>query len=739
MKRQAFQPGEIRDENDNIIREGAYGKKSAFATADNKGILDYMINNFDALKDAIDGGRVYVASTSDLPATGDVANVYIANDTGKWYYWDPDTSKYVTIDNARTVANEAITARDTAKAWAESSSSPDGANDTDSSTGKTQSAKSWALAAKASEANAKTSETNATNSARTLQADWNVTNTTLQSYIKNKPSTWLTTNLNRPPSMNGVSDYTLQPLLSSVRANRLALLPADQIIIEKTTDGGTTWVDAELPDSQKSQLFKGLTENGTLKLPMIDGKKDTKCGLRVTITGMKYNVPDGTSETEKYNYWNKTYVKKWERYFTIHTLAFWVCDTDDAINVKVQYATGENPNNWYDVFNDPSYGMTGWSDWNIIYIKNQPAFGGGIIQTGNTWNWRLTFFTAIRPGRTSLSTEFATGQQTIGSIIGYGNQCFTSSNNLMSNDHLYTWDLSQNATFPANVTANTFKGSLDGNAFTATKATQDASGNNIVNTYARKDNASITNLTVTGQTSVPTANQGNSSNAIASTEFVAKSISALVNGVPEQLNTLNELATALGNDSNFSATITAELGKKLDESEASDTYVTKTSHSIDIAALKTFITDTVNTGITTTLQKVFPVGSIYTSVTDSRNPNAILGFGTWEALPAGYGLVAQGTATAEDGSTLTFTAGSKSGEFKHQLTVGELAQHIHAYRTMASRSADIDASADVWRNPAYRGTDEQAQSMMGTFQSGNDQYHNNVSACIAAYVWKRTA
>lgn len=148
MKRQAFQPGEIRDENDAIIREGAYGKKSAFATADNKGILDYMINNFDALKDAIDGGRVYVASASDLPATGDIANVYIANDTGKWYYWDPATSKYVTIDNARTVANDAISARDTAKAWAESSSSPDGATDADSSTGKTQSSKSWALYSK---------------------------------------------------------------------------------------------------------------------------------------------------------------------------------------------------------------------------------------------------------------------------------------------------------------------------------------------------------------------------------------------------------------------------------------------------------------------------------------------------------------------------------------------------------------------------------------------------------------
>ena len=49
MKPQAFQAGEVRDEHDNIIRAGAYGKKSPFATADNSGILDYIINNFDAL------------------------------------------------------------------------------------------------------------------------------------------------------------------------------------------------------------------------------------------------------------------------------------------------------------------------------------------------------------------------------------------------------------------------------------------------------------------------------------------------------------------------------------------------------------------------------------------------------------------------------------------------------------------------------------------------------------------
>lgn len=51
MRPQAFQNGELRDEDDNIIRAGAYGKHTAFVTADNVGILDYIMNNFDAVKD----------------------------------------------------------------------------------------------------------------------------------------------------------------------------------------------------------------------------------------------------------------------------------------------------------------------------------------------------------------------------------------------------------------------------------------------------------------------------------------------------------------------------------------------------------------------------------------------------------------------------------------------------------------------------------------------------------------
>ena len=92
------------------------------------------------------------------------------------------------------------------------------------------------------------------------------------------------------------------------------LLPASQIIIEQSIDGGVTWEDAGISDTNKAKLFTG--QRPSITIPRKDGKKNTDCMLRITITGMKYNVPPGTAETEKYNYWNSNYVSANERYFT---------------------------------------------------------------------------------------------------------------------------------------------------------------------------------------------------------------------------------------------------------------------------------------------------------------------------------------------------------------------------------------------------------------------------------------
>ena len=63
MLPQAFQPGEVRDNNDNIVSPGAYGKNTPLVTADNQGILDYIINNFATIKQDVESTKQDVEST----------------------------------------------------------------------------------------------------------------------------------------------------------------------------------------------------------------------------------------------------------------------------------------------------------------------------------------------------------------------------------------------------------------------------------------------------------------------------------------------------------------------------------------------------------------------------------------------------------------------------------------------------------------------------------------------------
>lgn len=69
-------------------------------------------------------------------------------------------------------------------------------------------------------------------------------------------------------------------------------------------------------------------------------------------------------------------------------------------------------------------------------------------------------------------------------------------------------------------------------------------------------------VALTGTPTAPTAAPGANTVQIANTAFVMAAIAALVNSSPALLDTLNELAAALGNDPNFAATMTAALAGK---------------------------------------------------------------------------------------------------------------------------------------------------------------------------------
>ncbi|MEN5016923.1 phage tail protein [Erwinia sp. Eh17-17] len=76
------------------------------------------------------------------------------------------------------------------------------------------------------------------------------------------------------------------------------------------------------------------------------------------------------------------------------------------------------------------------------------------------------------------------------------------------------------------------------------------------------DYALLNSPVFSGTPTAPTAAAGNNSQQMANTAFVQAAIAALVAGSPAALDTLKELANALGGDENFAATMLNKLSQK---------------------------------------------------------------------------------------------------------------------------------------------------------------------------------
>lgn len=72
--------------------------------------------------------------------------------------------------------------------------------------------------------------------------------------------------------------------------------------------------------------------------------------------------------------------------------------------------------------------------------------------------------------------------------------------------------------------------------------------------------ATLESPTFTGTPSAPTATVGTNTTQVATTAFVQTAIGSVIDGAPEALNTLNELAAALDDDSNFGSVVISQLG-----------------------------------------------------------------------------------------------------------------------------------------------------------------------------------
>lgn len=139
------------------------------------------------------------------------------------------------------------------------------------------------------------------------------------------------------------------------------------------------------------------------------------------------------------------------------------------------------------------------------------------------------------------------------------------------------------------------------------------------------------------------------------------------------------------------------------------------------------------------LQQIFPVGSIYTSLTDSRNPNAILGFGTWAAIAGGTALISAGTCKDEDGTSRTYTAGKTYGANYSQISVDELPEDMGRMEPLEWNNGQSSTGIVQYQDTHFDKT-ASSGSDFGSHVvklSGGGQYRSNLPRSLSAYTWKR--
>ena len=227
----------------------------------------------------------------------------------------------------------------------------------------------------------------------------------------------------------------------------------------------------------------------------------------------------------------------------------------------------------------------------------------------------------IKPGAFGKNTPFCTkGNDGILDYVANDLEYLYKKSESTDNDNLKAKSLAVTGTSDLNlVNADTVKAKS-----LAVTGTSDL---NLVNA----DTVKAKSLAVTGTSAAPTAPTGDSSKTIANTEFVQNAVSGLVGAAPETLDTLNELATALGNDPNFATTVSNQIGKK-----ANQTDLEELSTKVD-KRFKAMI------------DILYPIGIVVTTATDDAlKPGEADGLAQWEEIA--QDRVLQGTSSGAGGT-----------------------------------------------------------------------------------------
>ena len=210
--------------------------------------------------------------------------------------------------------------------------------------------------------------------------------------------------------------------------------------------------------------------------------------------------------------------------------------------------------------------------------------------------------------------------------------------------------------------------------------------------------APLASPALTGTPTAPTAAQTVNNTQIATTAFVKSAIAALVASSPAALDTLNELAAALGNDPNFATTMTNALaGKQPLDSTLTSLSGKSVADLIQYLGLGTVATKNVGNGAGQIpdmgfFGKIFSNGSVTGGFTF---PNGmIIQTAAITSIPAGTSV--EVTYPIPFPTTMCFATGvaSGSGDSTVPISIGIDAQSVSdARKTLLLRNFSTRSNA----------------------------------------------
>ena len=237
------------------------------------------------------------------------------------------------------------------------------------------------------------------------------------------------------PSKSGSFGVYDAAICSVLGANRFAGFKPEGIKIEYSTNG-TTWTDYGATDSAKKMLTLDGSSDST---SFVIGKATSSAPF--TLNGPGLRVTMNTKTGQVY-----TQIQKFILYISTNG--------SSNVTVTIEKALGETT----DYVTVGTYNLGGWSGYNVINLDSQTFYTYGNTASSQYGNIRFTF---AQTGNTSTTEKPYAGLQLM-KIFAYGGMGWTTPSNLAKTGHVYTFDNAFNVTFPAMITATSFKGNIIG-------------------------------------------------------------------------------------------------------------------------------------------------------------------------------------------------------------------------------------------------------------------------------------